>query len=53
LEKGKRISSLRHIGIKKTKLVSSPKSPTEITAIETDNESEINKEPVEDRAKAA
>jgi small subunit ribosomal protein S3Ae len=59
LEKGKRISSLRHIGIKKTKLLSSPKSPIEKSAIETETEteteteSEINKEPVEDKAKAA
>lgn len=68
LEKGKRISSLRHIGIKKTKLVSSPKSPIERSTIETETETgtetesetgtetentEINKEPVEDKAKAA
>jgi small subunit ribosomal protein S3Ae len=61
LEKGKRISSLRHIGIKKTKLLSSPKSPiqsTPETEIETETETEtvnteINKEPVEDKAKAA
>jgi small subunit ribosomal protein S3Ae len=55
LEKGKRISSLRHIGIKKTKLLSSLKSPIEKSAIETESqiESEIDKEPVEDKAEAA
>jgi small subunit ribosomal protein S3Ae len=52
LEKGKRISSLRHIGIKKTKLVSSPKSPIEKNTIDTETETEINKEPEEDTAKA-
>lgn len=58
LEKGKRISSLRHIGIKKTKLVSSPKShgeSSESSAVEAESEaeSEINLEPVEDKAKVA
>lgn len=61
LEKGKRISSLRHIGIKKTKLVSSPKlssessESSESSAVEAESEaeSEINMEPVEDKAKAA
>lgn len=61
LEKGKRISSLRHIGIKKTKLVSSPKlssessESSESSAVEAESEaeSEINMEPVEDKATAA
>ncbi|MDW0135152.1 MAG: hypothetical protein QOK88_06595, partial [Nitrososphaeraceae archaeon] len=61
LEKGKRISSLRHIGIKKTKLLSSPKSPieksateTETSATETETENiENNKEPVDDKENAA
>ena len=67
LEKGKKISSLRHIGIKKTKLVSSPKAPVQRSdnanetanetanesANETANETAGNTEPVEDQENEA
>ena len=42
-EKGKKISTLRHIGIKKTKLVSSDKIPIE--KVDTENQTESNEEP--------
>jgi small subunit ribosomal protein S3Ae len=42
LERGKKISTLRHIGIKKTKLVSSHISPKE--KVETENQTEANEE---------
>lgn len=51
LEKGKKISSLRHIGIKKTKLVSSLKPPVERS--DHSNETANNNEPVENIKKAA
>jgi small subunit ribosomal protein S3Ae len=41
-EKGKKISTLRHIGIKKTKLVSSHKIPIE--KVDTENQTESNEE---------
>jgi len=42
-EKGKKISTLRHIGIKKTKLVSSHKIAIE--KVDTENQTESNEEP--------
>lgn len=49
LEKGKKISSLRHIGIKKTKLVSSHKSPIE--KVDTENQIESSEETPTDTEK--
>ncbi|HEY9398515.1 MAG TPA: 40S ribosomal protein S3a/S1 [Nitrososphaeraceae archaeon] len=49
LEKGKKISSLRHIGIKKTKLVSSHKSPIE--KVDTENQIESGEETPTDTEK--
>jgi small subunit ribosomal protein S3Ae len=51
LEKGKKICTLRHIGIKKTKLVSSHKSPTE--KVDTENQTESSEEPPVDMEKAS
>jgi small subunit ribosomal protein S3Ae len=49
LEKGKKISSLRHIGIKKTKLVSSHKSP--IQKVDTENQIESSEKTPTDTEK--
>ncbi len=49
LEKGKKISSLRHIGIKKTKLVSSHKSTIE--KVDTENQIESSEETPTDTEK--
>lgn len=51
LEKGRKISSLRHIGIKKTKLVSSHKPPVE--TFDTENKTENTEEQPVDIEKAA
>jgi len=51
LEKGRKISSLRHIGIKKTKLVSSHKPPVE--TFDTENKTENAEEQPVDIEKAA
>ena len=50
-EKGKKISTLRHIGIKKTKLVSSHKIPIE--KVDTENQTESKEEPPADMEKGA
>lgn len=49
LERGKKISTLRHIGIKKTKLVSSHISPIE--KVDTENQTETNEERAADMDK--
>ena len=51
LEKGRKISSLRHIGIKKTKLVSSHKPLVE--TVDTENKTENTEEQPMDIEKAA
>ena len=51
MEKGRKISSLRHIGIKKTKLVSSHKSPVE--TVDTENSTENSEEQSMDIERAA
>src|SRR4030095_1319671 len=50
-EKGKKISTLRHIGIKKTKLVSSHKIPIE--KFDTENQTESKEEPSAEMEKGA
>ena len=55
LEKGRKISSLRHIGIKKTKLVSSLKSTATVQSSDVDetiDETASNIEPDEDQQNA-
>jgi small subunit ribosomal protein S3Ae len=51
LEKGRKISSLRHIGIKKTKLVSSHKAS--VKTVDTENKNESSEEQPMDVEKAA
>jgi small subunit ribosomal protein S3Ae len=53
LEKGRKISSLRHIGIKKTKLVSSHKAAVKTVDTKSENKNENSEEQPMDIEKAA